>query len=65
MVKGTGRKFMEKTKYKYLEKSDQVKGLPQPPLALSPAKDKPVHRLPDPREVLGEPWTSGTLSTTV
>jgi SagB-type dehydrogenase family enzyme len=51
MVKGTGRKFMEKTKYKYLEKSDQVKGLPQPPLALSPAKDKPVHRLPDPREV--------------
>lgn len=50
MVKGTGKEFMEKTKYKYLDKSDQVKGLPYPPLALPPVKDKPVHRLPDPRE---------------
>lgn len=50
MVKGTGKEFMEKTKYKYLDKSDQVKGLPQPPLALPPVEDKPVHRLPDPRE---------------
>lgn len=29
----TGKQFMEKTKYKYLPESDQVKGLPQPPLA--------------------------------
>jgi len=29
----TGREFMEKTKYKYLKESDQVRGLPQPPLA--------------------------------
>ena len=50
MVRGTGREFMEKTKYKYLEKSDQVKGLPQPPLTLPPAEGKPVHGLPDPRE---------------
>ncbi len=50
MVKGTGRAFMEKTKYKYLNRSDQVKGLPQPPLSLPPVEDKNVHRLPDPGE---------------
>ena len=50
MVKGTGREFMEKTKYKYLDSSDQVKGLPQPPLTLPPAEGKPVHRLPDPEK---------------
>ncbi len=50
MVEGTGREFMEKTKYKHLDRSDQVKGLPQPPLTLAPAEGKPVHRLPDPGE---------------
>ena len=50
MVKGTGKEFMEKTKYKYLDKSDQMKGLPQPPLTLPPAEGKPLHRLPDPME---------------
>jgi len=50
MVKGTGREFMEKTKYEHLDRSDQVKGLPQPPLTLPPAEGKPVHRLPDPGE---------------
>lgn len=50
MVKGTGMEFMEKTKYKYLDKSDQVKGLQQPQLTLPPAEGKPVHRLPDPGE---------------
>jgi SagB-type dehydrogenase family enzyme len=50
MVKGTGREFMEKTKYKYLDKSDQVKGLPQPPLTLPPEEGKLVHRLPNPKE---------------
>ena len=34
MSKGIGKEFMEKTKYKYLEESDQDKGLPQPPLEL-------------------------------
>jgi len=48
MVRGTGREFMEKTKYKYLDESDQVKGLPQPPLTLPPVEGKTVHRLPDP-----------------
>jgi SagB-type dehydrogenase family enzyme len=51
-MKGQGQFFMEFTKYKYLEDSDQVKGLPQPPLVLS--KDNPdneVVNLPDPKEV--------------
>ena len=52
--------FMEKTKYKHLDKSDQVKGLPQPPLTLPPAEGKPVHRYRIPERRLGEPWTSGT-----
>lgn len=34
MTKGIGKEFMEKTKYKYAEESDQQKGLPQPPLEL-------------------------------
>ena len=47
MVKGIGKEFMEKTKYQYLEKSDQIKGLPQPPLELPPT-EKHVIELPDP-----------------
>jgi len=50
MVKGIGREFMEKTKYQYLEKSDQIKGLPQPPLELPPT-NKNIHELPDPHEI--------------
>ncbi|WIV12389.1 SagB/ThcOx family dehydrogenase [Proteiniborus sp. MB09-C3] len=34
MTKGIGKEFMEKTKHKYEEDSDQEKGLPQPPLEL-------------------------------
>ncbi|QUH21203.1 SagB/ThcOx family dehydrogenase [Alkaliphilus sp. B6464] len=34
MSNGIGKEFMERTKYKYLEESDQDKGLPQPPLEL-------------------------------
>jgi len=36
MNSGIGQEFMEKTKYRYLETSDQEKGLPQPPLELEP-----------------------------
>ena len=42
---------MEKTKYRNLEKSDQLKKLPQPPLALSAEAGYPIHDLPDPRGV--------------
>jgi len=35
MTKGIGQEFLEKTKYKYLDESDQKKGLPNPPLQLA------------------------------
>ncbi len=50
MVRGIGKEFMEKTQYKYLEKSDQNKGLPQPPLELNYDKSKVVIDLPSPSE---------------
>ncbi|MBN1682479.1 SagB/ThcOx family dehydrogenase [Candidatus Bathyarchaeota archaeon] len=40
---------MEKTKYKYLEQSDQFKGLPQPPIELTFIKGKKIIDLPDPK----------------
>ena len=42
---------MEKTKYENLEKSDQIKRLPQPPLELPVATDGTIYDLPDPRNV--------------
>ena len=44
----TGHEFMEKTKYQYIGKSDQQKGLPQPPLELPSDPDKPLIDLPVP-----------------
>lgn len=41
-----GRVFMEKTKYQYLEESDQDLGLPQPPLELSCPEGAEVVSLP-------------------
>jgi SagB-type dehydrogenase family enzyme len=46
--KGAGPEFMEKTKYRYIGKSDQQKGLPQPPLELPPSPGLPLLDLPDP-----------------
>ncbi|MDD1693922.1 MAG: SagB/ThcOx family dehydrogenase [Methanoregula sp.] len=45
---GTGKEFMEKTRYRYIGKSDQQKGLPQPPLELPADPEKPVIDLPHP-----------------
>ena len=42
---------MEKTKYEYLEPSDQIRKLPQPPLELPPFEGKAIHDLPDPRKI--------------
>jgi SagB-type dehydrogenase family enzyme len=42
---------MEKTKYVYIGKSDQQKGLPQPPLELPPEPVKPVIDLPRPESL--------------
>jgi SagB-type dehydrogenase family enzyme len=45
---GTGREFMEKTKYQYIGKSDQQRGLPRPPLELPPDPQVPGIDLPPP-----------------
>jgi SagB-type dehydrogenase family enzyme len=54
-LKGQGREFMEKTKYRYLEQSDQNSGLPQPPLELPAEKGKRIIDLPDPKTVEAKP----------
>ncbi len=36
MTSGIGRQFMKKTQYRHMGPSDQQKGLPQPPLELTP-----------------------------
>jgi len=45
---GTGHEFMEKTKYRYIGKSDQQRGLPQPPLELPADPDAQIIDLPRP-----------------
>jgi hypothetical protein len=47
-IPGTGREFMERTKYRYIGRSDQQKGLPQPPLEVPADPEKPVVDLPRP-----------------
>jgi SagB-type dehydrogenase family enzyme len=48
---GTGRLFMEKTKYRYLATSDQEKHLPQPPLEAPADPKKPIIDLPEPETI--------------
>ncbi|MDD4137669.1 MAG: SagB/ThcOx family dehydrogenase [Methanoregula sp.] len=45
---GTGQEFMEKTKYRSIGRSDQQKGLPQPPLEMPVDRERPVIDLPPP-----------------
>jgi SagB-type dehydrogenase family enzyme len=47
-MKGQGQEFMEKTKYSFLDKTDQVQRLPQPPLALPAFEKGRIIDLPDP-----------------
>jgi len=56
MIASIGRAFMEKTQYRYLEATDQQKGLPQPPLELKPLRDvmETVDLPPPPTIRLGE-----------
>jgi SagB-type dehydrogenase family enzyme len=51
MTRGIGNEFMDKTQYKYLEESDQNKGLAQPPLELPPDKGKKITLLPNPKDI--------------
>jgi len=46
--RGTGREFMEKTKYRYIGASDQQRGVPQPPLEVPAAMGKPIIDLTSP-----------------
>jgi SagB-type dehydrogenase family enzyme len=48
---GTGQEFMEKTKYRYIGKSDQQKGLPRPPLELPPDPNARIINLPRPESL--------------
>lgn len=48
MKSGAGRTFIEKTKHKFLEMSDQQKGLTQPPLVWPTQKVNPTISLPHP-----------------
>ena len=51
MTKGTGKEFMEKTKYLHLGDSDQRKGLPQPPLELPHDRGGAAVALPKPSTI--------------
>lgn len=53
--KTIGQEFMEKTKYQYLEESDQQKGLPQPSLELEYAKDGTLIDLPKAEDIEVKP----------
>lgn len=47
-LRGTGREFMEKTKYRYIGKSDQQRGVPQPLIEVPADPGKPIIDLPSP-----------------
>ena len=65
---GTGQEFMERTKYRYIGKSDQQKGLPQPPLEHPPDPRTPFIDLPgrsplrSRRSISGRPSNAGAVS---
>jgi SagB-type dehydrogenase family enzyme len=52
---GAGQEFMERTKYRCLGRSDQEKGIPQPPLELPPAPGLTVIDLVKPEDIVIPP----------
>ncbi len=46
-----GKEFMEKTKFQHLERSDQSRNLPQPPLEMEYDASRPVMDLPVPENI--------------
>ena len=50
-----GEEFIEKTKYNFLQSSDQQRGLPQPPLEIPFDPSKRLTNLPAPQSVLTDP----------
>ena len=55
MSKGIGREFMEKTQFQFMEKTDQMKGLSQPPLELAFDETDKFIDLPDPKVIEVKP----------
>ena len=51
MTRDIGKEFMESTQYRYLEESDQNKGLPQPPLELGYEEGQRIIDLLAPGEI--------------
>ena len=56
MKKDIGQEFMEKTKYKYLDKSDQRKGVKNPPLQTDYDTTKNLIDLPVPDKIEVPKW---------
>lgn len=56
MKKGIGQEFMEKTKYKYLDESDQRKGVTNPPLQTDYDTSKKIIDLPAPEKIDVPKW---------
>jgi SagB-type dehydrogenase family enzyme len=50
----TGRTFMELTRYEHLTPSDQVQGLPAPPLEKAPPQDTVIIPLPLPADIIAD-----------
>ncbi len=46
-----GKEFIEKTKFQYLDRSDQSRNLPQPPLEKEYDASRPVRELPGPEDI--------------
>lgn len=51
MMSSIGKEFMEKTKFQYLERSDQSRNLPQPPLEMEYDASRQVRDLPAPENI--------------
>jgi SagB-type dehydrogenase family enzyme len=54
-ISGTGQEFLDKTRYQYLGKSDQEKGLPRPPLEHPPDPRFAIIDLPRPASIQVQP----------
>lgn len=50
-MRDIGHEFMERTKYKYLDESDQDKGIKQPSIELQYDKSQNMIDLPNPKEI--------------
>jgi len=46
MMSSIGKEFMEKTKFQYLDRSDQSRNIPQPPLEMEYDASRRVRELP-------------------